>query len=114
MFNTENYDIGGNYNTGGYFTAPANGYYCFHACLGMESMGTGDMIYIRLRKAGPVVLAQERITVITGVHSISVTASLYLTSGTWIEVTFFHNYGENRLVQVGSHWTYFEGRRLDG
>ena len=112
LWDTENYDIGADVTT--IFTPPADGYYYLHACVSMESMNAGTGVYLRIRKAGPVVLAQERYTIAAGMQSYKVCTTLYLTSGDWVEISLFHNHGVNRAVTVGSSNTWFEGHRIDG
>ena len=112
LWDTEKYDIGTNF-AGSIFTAPANGYYCFHACITLSSLLAGTSVYMRLRKAGPTVLAQKRITGPAGFQSVEVSAQLYLTSGTWVEVTIYHTRGANLNISAGDTNSWFEGHRLD-
>lgn len=112
LWDVEDYDIGGDLTT--IFTVPANGYYLLNTCVSVESMAAGTGVYLRFRKAGPTVLAQSRYTIPLGIQSYTLTAQLYLTAATWVEVTLFHNHGANRNITVGTTNSWFEGHRIDG
>lgn len=109
-YDTEDYDLGGNFasNT---FTAPYNGVYKFTATNGVDSISDGKIVVVTLlvnstlHRLGWSVTS----TAATDRHCHTIARDFKLNAGDTVAVQVYHNYGSNRSSVSGETYSNFSG-----
>jgi hypothetical protein len=112
--NTENYDYGGNFNTGlNRFVAPYDGIYHFSGLVGIDTVTSGYLI-AALYKNGTAVARGARIYQSNAYIEAPVSSDLSLAAGDYVELYGYHNDGATRTIQSGSIYNYLSGHEIRG
>jgi len=113
---TENWDIGGDYNIASYkYVAPSNGKYFVSISVdweGSTNPGDGELYYIRILKNGVVTEDYYFKTGGAGPFIMKFSTIMLLSAGDEIKPAAFQNLGANRYLYPGSMYTYFVVYRL--
>lgn len=107
---TEDYDVGSDYNTGTYtYTAPTNGYYHISGHVGIQSLNVDDLIYCRAYKNGTTAIMQDQdnISANTTSGETGISGTVYLAATDTVVLQAYHNYGSDRTTFNESHITWF-------
>lgn len=106
VFDTENWDLGNNFNTTtGIFTAPVDGYYRVYCQCRITDLGDGTVANLRLYGNGAVVSLSTIVGASTGGDpTITATDTMFLSATQEIKATM--NIGTSRALAVSSSAVY--------
>jgi len=100
-YDTENYDVGSDFNTGTYtFTSDADGYYHVTMSLALLAMESGKYMTAAIYKNGAAIKYCGVYNGVAGAHAYAFLAvDTYLESGDTINGHVFHNNAANKTIQ---------------
>lgn len=107
-FDTTRYDIGGNVSSNRRFTAPVDGYYHFDAAAG-NTAATSTIMRTGLMVNGALAALGNQNSPTTAGNVFTVSHTLYLTAGQYVEATFV---GGGGSVMFTGIQCYFSGFRI--
>lgn len=115
-FNSEDYDIDGEYDAGTNhrFQPDVTGYYAISAAIRMVSLAGTKTLWLLIRKNG----STYKVIILTKGHvathcCIGISADMYLLSTDYIEIWLLHDHGSNRTIGSASNkHTFLEVHRF--
>jgi len=115
LFDTEEFDTNSNFASSR-FTPTVAGYYQINAAVRIQSVASGNTLYITLYKNGSAYkLGNLVIQPNTGDPMLIVTSIVSMNGSTdYVEIYAFQNFGSTRTTQAASTTTYFNGAMVRG
>jgi len=115
LFDTEEFDTNSNFASSR-FTPTVAGYYQINAAVRIQSVASGNTLYITLYKNGSAYkLGNLVIQPNTGDPIFIVTSIVSMNGSTdYVEIYAFQNFGSTRTTQAASTTTYFNGAMVRG
>jgi len=115
LFDTEEFDTNSNFASSR-FTPTVAGYYQINAAVRIQSVASGNTLYITLYKNGSAYkLGNLVIQPNTGDPIFIVTSIVSMNGSTdYLEIYAFQNFGSTRTTQAASTTTYFNGAMVRG
>lgn len=104
QFNTESFDLGGNYNnaTNYRFTAPVTGHYQVNSLI-MWANISGEDHYVRVHKNGTGIITNSIHGITGNKHSQTIGDVVPLDAGEYIEIFVYQNSGGNESITADSY-----------
>jgi len=115
LFNTEEFDTNNNFDSSR-FTPTVAGYYQINAAVRIQSVASGNTLYISIYKNGSAYkLGNLVIQPNTADPILLVTSVVYMNGSTdYVEIYAYQNFGSTRTTQASSGTTYFNGAMIRG
>jgi hypothetical protein len=115
LFDTEEFDTNSNFASSR-FTPTVAGYYQINAAIRIQSVASGNTVYIVLHKNGSAYkLGNLVIQPNTADPIFVVTSVVYMNGSTdYLEIYGFQNSGSTKTTQASSGTTYFNGAMIRG
>lgn len=110
LFDTENYDIGGDFDADGVdsnFTVPDTGYYFLQSLVTLVDLADTNLARIYIYNDGASIAESYQIQAGASHLSLLISTSQLLVAGALIDIRVFHLFGANRNVMAGSPVSFF-------